>query len=95
VAALNFPNSPSLGQTYTANGSSWQWDGTSWLAANSGGGGGGATGGGTDQVFVENDQVVTTDYTIPSTKNAMTTGPITVDDGVSVTVSDGARWIIL
>lgn len=59
------------------------------------GGGGGATGGGADQVFFENDQIVTTDYTIPSTKNAGTFGPITVDGGVTVTVSTGAVWTIV
>lgn len=45
------------------------------------GGDAGATGGGPDEVFVENDQVVTISYTIPSTKNAMTTGPITLGGG--------------
>jgi hypothetical protein len=57
--------------------------------------GGGATGGGSDQVFVLNDQVVTTDYTIPSTKNASSAGPITVDTGVTVTVSTGSTWVIV
>jgi hypothetical protein len=59
------------------------------------GGGGGATGGGSDEVFVENDQVVTTSYSIPATKNAMTTGPITINSGVTVTVPSGSRWVVL
>jgi len=59
------------------------------------GGGGGATGGGTDQVFIENDKAVTANYTIPETKNAMSTGPITINSGVTVTVADGARWVII
>jgi hypothetical protein len=41
MAALDFPNSPVLGQVYTANGVSWQWDGTYWQSNNPGGGGGG------------------------------------------------------
>jgi hypothetical protein len=45
------------------------------------GGDAGATGGGNDEVFIENDQTVTISYTIPSTKNAMTTGPITLGGG--------------
>jgi len=45
------------------------------------GGAAGATGGGNDEVFYENDQTVTISYTIPSTKNAMTTGPITLGAG--------------
>lgn len=47
------------------------------------GGAAGATGGGNDEVFYENDQTVTISYTIPSTKNAMTTGPITLGAGFS------------
>jgi hypothetical protein len=65
-------------------------DGTAWGTV-----GGGATGGGSDAVFVENDQTVTENYTIPATKNAMSTGPITIDSGVTVTVSTGARWVVL
>jgi hypothetical protein len=66
------------------------YTGTAWGAI-----GGGATGGGSDEIFVENGQNVTTDYTIPGTKNAMSTGPITVDSGVTVTVSSGSRWVVL
>ena len=44
-------------------------------------GGNGATGNGADEVFYENDQIVTLSYTIPSTKNAMSTGPITLGAG--------------
>ncbi len=28
--AINFPNSPSLNETYSENDTSWKWDGTSW-----------------------------------------------------------------
>jgi len=45
------------------------------------GNGAGATGGGNDEVFIENDQTITISYTIPATKNAMTTGPITLGAG--------------
>ena len=55
----------------------------------------GATGGGTDQVFINNDQYVTTDYSIPSGKNAGTFGPITVNDGVTVTVPSGSVWTVV
>ena len=51
------------------------------------GGAAGATGGGNDEVFIENDQTVTISYTIPATKNAMTTGPITLGAGF---VGDGS-----
>jgi len=59
------------------------------------GSGGGATGGRGNPVFYENDQTVTADYTIPSTKNAMSAGPITIDAGISVTISTGANWVIV
>jgi len=57
--------------------------------------GGGATGGGADQVFVENGRTVTTSYTLSTGFNAMSTGPITVASGVTVTVPTGARWVVL
>jgi len=56
--------------------------------------GGGATGGGNDQVFVENGVEVTTSYTLPSGKNAMSVGPITIDAGATITVPSGQRWVI-
>jgi hypothetical protein len=46
--------------------------------------GGGATGGAGNQVFYENDQVVTANYTIPGDKNASTTGPMIVQS-ISIT----------
>lgn len=30
MAALNFPISPSVNDEYTANGSTWKWDGSAW-----------------------------------------------------------------
>lgn len=57
--------------------------------------GGGATGGGNDAIFIENDQVVTANYTIPVGKNAGTFGPVTVNSGVIVTVSSGSVWSIV
>jgi len=57
--------------------------------------GGGATGGGSDQVFVQNGQNVTTNYTIPAGKNASSVGPISLNSGVVVTVGSGSRWVVL
>jgi hypothetical protein len=56
---------------------------------------GGATGGGSDAAFYLNDQTINSNYTIPSGQNAMTTGPITIADGVTVTVSDGSVWTVI
>jgi hypothetical protein len=57
--------------------------------------GGGATGGGSDQVFIENDQTVTTNYTISTNKNAVSAGTVTINSGISVTVPTGARWVVV
>jgi hypothetical protein len=57
--------------------------------------GGGATGGGPDQVFVLNDQALTTNYTIPTGKNASSAGPITINTSVTVTVPDNSTWVIV
>lgn len=59
------------------------------------GGGGGATGGGTDQVFYENGQTVTTNYTLTASTNAMSAGPITINSSVVVTVGSGQTWTIV
>lgn len=66
------------------------YNGTAWGSI-----GGGATGGGADEVFVENSLLVTQDYTITSGKSASSTGDITIDTGVTVTVPSGSRWVIL
>ena len=57
--------------------------------------GGGATGGGGDEVFVLNSRVVTVDYSFPADKSAESVGPITINSGVTVTVSSGERWLVL
>lgn len=74
----------------TTSGQFEGYNGTQWGSV-----GGGATGGGGDQIFVENGQTVTTTYAIPSGKNAMSTGPIQIDGGVTVTVPSGSRWLVL
>ena len=56
---------------------------------------GAPTGGGTDKVFFENEQTVDTDYTLTSSNNAVSAGPVTVSNGVTVTVPAGAAWVIV
>ena len=56
---------------------------------------GGALGGGTDQVFYENDSVITQNYTIGTNKNALTAGPVTINAGVTVVVPSGSAWSIV
>ena len=62
------------------------YNGTEW---------GSIGGGAADGIFYENEQNVTANYTIAASKNAMTTGPITIGAGVSVTIETGARWVVL
>lgn len=57
--------------------------------------GGGATGGGLDDVFYENSKAVTTSYTITENKNAMSTGPITIEDDVEVNIPTGSTWVVI
>jgi len=59
------------------------------------GGLGGASGSGGDSVFYENDQEVTSDYTISSGKNAMSAGPIGIATGITVTIPSGSTWSIV
>ena len=66
------------------------YNGTAWGSI-----GGGATGGGADTVFIENSKVITTNYTITTGKNAMSTGILTINSGVTVTVPSGSRWVVL
>ncbi|NBW14714.1 MAG: hypothetical protein EBR82_42620 [Caulobacteraceae bacterium] len=55
----------------------------------------GAVGGGTDKLFWENDQTMTTNYTLTSNKNAMTAGPITINSGITLTVPSGATYTVV
>ena len=45
-------------------------------------------------IFV-NSQTVSADYTIPSGSNAMSAGPVTVNSGITVTVSSGSVWTVV
>ena len=85
LLTLPATDSPVNGYALISNGS-----GTlSWGAA-----GGGASGNG-DEIFWENDQTVTGSYTITNQKNAGSFGPITINNGVVVTVGAGESWTIV
>ena len=45
--------------------------------------------------IVINSATVSANYTIPTGSNAMSTGPVTVSDGITVTVSDGSNWVVI
>lgn len=48
----------------------------------------------TNGIFV-NSQTVATSYTIAAGTSGMSSGPVTVASGQSVTVASGARWVVL
>ena len=48
-----------------------------------------------NKVFFENDKVISVNYQITSTKNAMTAGPVSVNAGIAVTVPSGCSWTIV
>lgn len=84
---LSGANYGTAGQVLTSGGSGAA---TTWSTITAG-----ATGGGSDQVFWENGQTVTTNYTITDGKNAMSAGPILIESGVTVTVGDGEVWTVV
>jgi hypothetical protein len=56
------------------------------------GGIGGAQAGG---AIITNKDVASVNYTITSGENGLSVGPITVDSGITITVTSGQRWVIL
>jgi hypothetical protein len=66
------------------------YNGSAWSPV-----GGGATGGPGNFAFFENDQIISVDYTISTGKNAMTAGPVTVNNAVTVTVPESSVWTIV
>jgi hypothetical protein len=45
--------------------------------------------------IVVNSATVSTSYTIATGNNASSAGPVSIDSGVTVTVSAGSRWVVL
>ena len=66
------------------------YDGTAWQLVGSGGGG--AEGGG---FLYENTQTLTANYTVTTGKNAMSTGPVSIASGVTLTIPSGSRYVVL
>ena len=72
----------------TTAGTGVVWDGSSiaWGVI------GGAVAGG---AVYENAQIISSNYTMTSAKSGMSTGPITINSSVVVTIPSGSRWVIL
>ena len=70
-----------------------------WSSFNSGGASGavswqdaaaGATG-----VILENQQAISSNYTLTTNYNGLSVGPVTIQNSIAVTVPNGAVWMIL
>ncbi len=85
IYANGVPGAP--GEVLTSTGIGITWSATSSTS--------GATGGGNDEIFYINSQTITENYTLPSLKNAMTAGPITINSGVNITISNNSNWVII
>jgi acetyltransferase-like isoleucine patch superfamily enzyme len=48
-----------------------------------------------DTPIYENTQVIRSSYSITTGSNAMSAGPITIADGVIITVPNGSEWSIV
>ena len=106
--AIQFPANPG-GQTpinvfsptsspvaNTDNKLTYVWDNEKWTVQSGlSGAAGTTTGGGNDLVFQENSFVCTTNFTLDTNMNAMSAGPITINDGVTIVIPDNQNWVIL
>ena len=45
--------------------------------------------------MILNSRVISNSYTVIANNNAMSTGPIEIANGVTITISDGARWVVM
>ena len=62
------------------------YDGSAW---------GSIGGGATSDAIYENSATIAEDITIATGRNGMSTGPISVAGGVTVTVESGARYVVI
>jgi hypothetical protein len=52
-------------------------------------------GGATSDAIYENSATIAEDITIVTGRNGMSTGPITINSGITVTVESGARYVVI
>jgi hypothetical protein len=85
---IDFPNSPTVGQTYTYLGRSWVWNGTAWDSV------GAVTVPDTFAIQI-NENTITENYNINAGYNGVSAGPITITSGITVTIASGSSWSIV
>lgn len=64
-------------------------DGSGTLSWATGGGGGGSS------TILENLQTISSNYTVTNGYNGLSVGPVTVNQGIEVTVGTGEKWVVL
>lgn len=84
VGAIGVGSSPSYGTSGQALVSNGSGAAPSW-----------GTVGAVNNIFYTNGNTVTTNYTLATNTNAVSAGPITIADGVTVTLDDNAYWTIV
>jgi len=79
---------PATGQLrFNSDATSFEgYDGSAW---------GSIGGGATSDAIYENSATILENITIAAGRNGMSTGPIDVGAGVTVTVSSGSRWVVI
>lgn len=76
--------------TSTASASEYlQWNGSdyTWAAVSSGSS--------FDAVNVMGSRTISSNTTVSATESAFSVGPITIADGITVTVASGGRWVVI
>ena len=104
--AINFPSSPTSGQLFTSNGSTWIFNTAAnvWLSATSTLGPGGYYLGnngekgetsGFGDIFRMHANTLSANVTVYSGNNAVAVGPLLVVTGKTLTIQTGARVSIV
>ena len=81
IAGANYGNS---GQVLTSGGASGA---VTWTTP--------ATASGGTGVILENQQAISSNYTLTTNYNGLSVGPVTIQNSIAVTVPNGAVWMIL
>jgi len=53
------------------------------------------SGGGSDNAIILNGITIASNYTIPTSYNAGSFGPVTINSGATVTVPSGSVWTVV
>jgi len=96
--AINFPNpatqnpvntfSPTSTPAASTNNTVYVWNGSAWRTS-------AFAESASDRVFQLNTMTVSSDFTLPGAESSLSAGPITINDGVVVTIPNNQNWVIL